>query len=178
MTRPPKLSMNSFRSKIFLMVLSITLGGLLPSQVAAQDRVVVQPRRVVITRTGKEIRDFPERRKATVRYPVLQGLANTTVLRRLQSTLRMKNVFDSSLADHRTEPGLLSFDYTVNYNKNYLLDISFNQETEGAYPDTQHKHYLFNLKTGMVIKAADAFNQGSLAILTRMANEKLKGEIQ
>lgn len=145
---------------------------------SAQDRAIVQPRRVVITRTGKEVRGFPERRKAVVRYPVIAGIRDATVLRKLQNTLRMKNVFDTSLADYRTDPGLLSFDYTVNYNKNYLLDISFNQETEGAYPDTQHKHYLLSLKNGMVIKAADAFNQASLATLTKMANEKLKGEVK
>lgn len=170
--------MKKSRLHTLLIALSITVGAWLSASAAAQDRVVVLPRRVVIARTGKEVRDFPERRKAVVRYPVLQGLTDAIVLHRLQNTLRMKNVFDSSLADYRTESGLLSFDYEVNYNKNYLLDISFNQETEGAYPDTQHKHYLLSLKNGMVIKAADAFNQASLEHLTRLANEKLKAEVK
>jgi hypothetical protein len=73
---------------------------------------------------------------------------------------------------------VLSIDYEVNYNKNYLLDITFTDETEGAYPETHTKHFLINLKNGMVIKAADAFNQGSLATLARMANEKLKAEVK
>jgi hypothetical protein len=170
--------MNHYRLHRLLLTLTITLGTLLPASVTAQDRVIVRPRRVVITRSGKEVRDFPERRKAVVRYPVVLGLTDPTVLRRLQATLRMKNIFDSSLVDYRTEFGLLSFDYQVNYNKNYLLDISFNQETEGAYPDTQNKHYLLSLKNGLVIKAANAFNQESLATLTGLANEKLKGEVK
>jgi hypothetical protein len=156
------------------------MGALLaqPADVAAQDHVVVQPRRVVIIRTGKVVRDFPERKRATVRYPIVKGLTDASALRRLQNSLSMKNVFDSTLVDYRTEPGLISFDYEVDYNKNYLLDITFTQETEGAYPDTQRKHFLINLKNGRVIKAADAFNQGSLPTLTRMANEKLKVEVK
>jgi hypothetical protein len=169
--------MNSLRLPSLLFALSIIAGALFSERVAAQERVVIQPRRVVITRTGRIARDFPERRKAVVRYPIVQGLVDATALRRLRNTLSMKNVFGSSLAEARTEPALLSFDYEVNYNQNYLLDITFTDETEGAYPETHRKHFLMNLKNGRVIKAADAFDPGSLATLTRLANEKLKAEV-
>jgi hypothetical protein len=172
--------MDTLRIQKCLFILLISVGALLAlsADVAAQDHVVVQPRRMVIIRTGKVVRDFPKRKRATVRYPIVKGLTDASALRRLQNTLSMKNVFDSTLVDYRTEPGLISFDYEVDYNKNYLLDITFTQETEGAYPDTQRKHFLINLKNGRIIKAADAFNQGSLPTLTRMANEKLKVEVK
>jgi hypothetical protein len=150
------------------------------SNVAAQDRIIVQPRRVVVLRTGKEIRDFPERKKAIVRYPSVRGLSDAAVLRRIQSTLTMKNVFDYNLDEFRRNPGLLSFDYKVNYNQNYLLDITFTEEFEGAYPDTGTKHLLINLKNGKVVRAADAFNLNplnALAALAGLVDKKLKAEV-
>jgi hypothetical protein len=152
------------------------LGAILSTGVAAQDRVVVQPRRVVIIRTGKAVRDFPERRKAVVRYPIVHGLADANALRRLRNTLTLKNVLGSTLAEIRAEPGVLSVDYEVNYNKNHLLDITFTDETEGAYPETHRKHFLINLKNGMAVKAADAFNSDSLVAMAAMADQKLKAE--
>src|SRR6266478_5773951 len=110
--------------------------------VVAQDHVIVQPRRVVIIRTGTAARDFPERRKAVVRYPVVQGLADAAALRRIQNTLAMKNAFGSDIPEYRREAELLSFDYQVNYNENHLLDTTFTDETEGAYPDIHTKHFL------------------------------------
>lgn len=167
-----------FRLPTSLFALSIVLVALLSSSVTAQDRVVVQPRRVVITRTGKAVRNFPERRKAVVRYPIVRGLADASALRRLQNNLSLKNAFGSTLAEIRAEPYVLSVDYEVNYNKNYLLDITFTDETEGAYPETHAKHFLINLKNGMVIKAADAFNQASLHTLVNLANQKLRAEVK
>jgi len=151
--------------------------SILSQRAAAQEWVIVRPRRVVVVRTGKEIRDFPERRKAVVRYPVFSGLSDAAALRRIQTTLGMKNVFDTSLADFRRNPGLLSFDYEVNYNKNYLLDITFTSEFEGAYPDTSTRHFLLNLKTGKSIKAAEAFNRESLNNLATAVDKKLKAEV-
>ena len=125
-------------------------------------------------RSGKEVRDFPERRKAIVRYPTLRGLADAGVLRRIQTTLGI----NTTLKEFRTNSGLLQFDYKVNYNKNYLFDITITEEAEGAYPEMNSKHFLFSLRTGRTIKAADAFDAASLAGLAAMANQKLKDEIK
>jgi hypothetical protein len=148
-----------------------------PPNVAAQDHVIVQPRRVVVVRSGKEVRDFPERRKAIIRYPIVSGLSDATIQRHIQNALSMKNVFDSTLEEFRRNPGLLSFDYKVNYNRNYLLDITFAEESEGAYPDTGTKHLLINLKTGKVVKAGEAFKPGSLNTLAALVDQKLKAEV-
>jgi hypothetical protein len=145
--------------------------------VVAQDRVIVQPRRVVVVRAGKEVRDFPERRRAIVRYPIVRGLSDATVLGRIQNTLTMKSVFDVTLQEFRRNSGFLNFDYEVNYNKNYLLDISFTSEYEGAYLSMGRKHFLINLKTGKVVKAVDAFNPNSLKTLVGMVDKKLKEEV-
>jgi len=148
-----------------------------PSSVGAQDRIIVQPRRVVVLRSGKEVRDFPERKKAIVRYPIVRGLPDAVVLRRIQNTLTMKNVFDHTLDEFRRNPGLLSYDYKVNYNQNYLFDITFTEEFEGAYPDTGTKHFSINLKNGKVVRATDAFNPDSLNALSGLVDQKLKTEV-
>ncbi len=73
-------------------------------QVAAQtgtDRAIVRPRTVVIIRRGALIKDFPDKKRATVTYPIISGLKDPQVLRRVQAILQVKNVFDSSIADYR-----------------------------------------------------------------------------
>jgi hypothetical protein len=171
--------MNRFRrSSLILSLLTIlfAIAAQTPN-VAAQDRIVVQPRRVVVLRTGKAVRDSPDRKRAIVRYPIVRGLSDLAVLRRIQNTLTMKNVFDHTLEEFRQNSGFIEFDYEVNYNKNYLLDITFSEEYWGAYPETGRKHFLINLKNGKVVKAADAFNPDSLNALTGMVDKKLKEEV-
>jgi len=170
--------MNHIRLASLLLVLPITLCAVVADSpgAIAQDRVVIQARKLVLLRSGEVARDFPERKRAIVRYPIVRGLSDPAVLRRIQNTLAIKNVFDSSLEEYRQDGWLSEFDYKLNYNKNYLLDITFSQSGMGAYPDTQTKHFLINLKTGRVIKAGDAFNPDSFATLATMVDQKLKAE--
>ncbi|HVF56429.1 MAG TPA: hypothetical protein VM934_09780 [Pyrinomonadaceae bacterium] len=105
-------------------------------------------------------------------------MSNPAVLKKVRSTLRLKNIFDTSLAEYRQDTWLDEFDYQVNYNKNYILDITFTQSGSAAYPDTHTRHFAINLKTGETIKAADAFNASSFTRLARMADEKLQAEIK
>jgi hypothetical protein len=167
------------RARQSLRVLTLPIALIaVAATVAAQNHVIVQPKRVVIVRTGKEVRDFPERRRVIVRYPIVSGLSSAIALRRIQNTLALKNASGSTLAEFRREPGLLSFDYKVNYNQNYLLDITFSGEAEGAYPETYTKHFLISLKDGKVLKATDAFNPESLSALVHLADQKLQDEIK
>ena len=170
--------MNISRLSLLILALPLTLfAKATQSNVAAQDRIIIQPRRVVVLRSGKQVRDFPERKKAIVRYPIVRGLSDVAVLRRVQNTLTMKNVFDHTLEEFRRNSGFLEFDYKVNYNKNYLVDITFTEEFEGAYPSVGTKHFLINLKNGNVVKAADAFNPDSLHALAGLVDKKLKAEV-
>jgi hypothetical protein len=140
--------------------------------------VVIQKRRIVLVRTGKFIRDFPERKRAVVNYPVVVGPKNSTVLRKIRALFDFKNIFGSSLAEYRTETWLSEFDYKVNYNRNYILDITFMQDGIGAYPDTHKKHFAINLRNGELIKAADAFDSSSLDALAALVDKKLQTENQ
>lgn len=86
-------------------------------QVNAQtgtDRAIVRPRTVVIIRRGALIKDFPNKKRATVTYPIVSGLNDPQVLRRVQAILQIKNVFDSSIAEYRDDNWLEEFRYQVN----------------------------------------------------------------
>jgi hypothetical protein len=171
--------MKILRLSLLILALPLTLFMMAPQTiVAAQDRVIVQPRRVVIRRTPKEAEGFPERGQAIVRLPIVRGLSDATILRRIQNALSMKNVFDVTLGEYRRNPGLLELNYKVIYNRNYLLDIEFSQDAEGAYPTFETKHVLVSLKNGMAVKAADAFDRDSLAALARLVDQKLKAEVK
>lgn len=142
----------------------------------ANDRVVIQKRKITIVRTGRLAREFPERRRATINMPVISGLKPLTILNKVRAHLALKNIFDTSLAEYRSDAWLTEFDYTVNYNKNYILDITFMQSGVAAYPDTHIKHFVINLKTGDVLKAKDVFKEDSWAKLAAMVDEKLQAE--
>jgi hypothetical protein len=140
---------------------------------------VIEKRRIVILRKGKFVRDFPERRKAVINYPFIKsGASNAAVLGRVRSLLQVRNIFDTSLAEYRADTWLDEFDYQVNYNENFILDITFTQNGMAAYPDGQTRHFAINLKTGNVIKASDVFKPQALKTLTAMVGRKLQEEIK
>lgn len=143
----------------------------------AAGSALVQRRQVIIVRRGALARQFPERRRAVVNYPFVSGIADRKVLAKVRALLDIKNVFGTSLAQYREDAWLTELDYKVNYNRNDILDITFREEGVGAYPDSNIKHLSINLKTGEVIKAADAFEPDSLQRLAALANEKLRAEV-
>ena len=85
----------------------------------AHDRLVVRSRKIVIVRGPKLAKQFPRRKTATVTYPVISGLADPVVLRRVRSLLDFKNIFDYSLQEYREDPWLTEFSYKVNYNQQF-----------------------------------------------------------
>jgi hypothetical protein len=147
------------------------------AQTPAMDRAIVRPRRVVIVRTGAVARNFPERKRAIVVYPIVSGLSDAAVLRRVRSALDIKNAFGSTLTDYRGDAWLSEFGYKVNYNADYLLDITFSQSGVGAYPDEQDKHILINLRDGSEVKAADVFDESKLDALAQLVDRELQREI-
>jgi len=143
-----------------------------------QDRLLVRPRRIVIVRSATLAKQFPNRKTATVSYPVVSGLSDRTVLRRIRSLLDFKAIFDYSLQEYREDSWLSEFSYTVNYNRNFLFDITFTQYGQAAYPDDQSKHLLINLKDGRIIKAADVFLKNKFGVLASLVDQKLQAEIR
>lgn len=167
---------------LFLVVL-LLLAGTTYSQTRglpslANDRAIIKPRKVVIVRTGDLAKQFPNRKKAIVTYPIVSGLKNPQVLRRVQSLLQVKNAFDSSLEDYRQDAWLEEFGYKVNHNKHFILDITFTQIGSAAYPDTQSKHFAINLQNGRLLKATDVFAADKLGTLAKMVDVKLQAEIK
>lgn len=166
---------HSVLSSLALLTLAFSCAGMAPA--VGSDHALIERRRIVIVRTGKLARDFPERRRAVVNYPIIRGLP-APVLRKVRSALEIKNVFDTSLAEYREDAWLEEFNYKVNYNRSYILDITFTQSGVGAYPDSQSRHFAFDLRTGEVLKAADAFRADSLARLVELVNSRLRAEVR
>jgi len=109
--------------------------------------------------------------------PVVTGIKDPAVLARVRAAFDLKNIFGSSLDDYRQDTWLSDFGYKVNYNADYLLDITFTQDGLGAYPDTHHKHMLISLRDGYPVKAADVFDGTRLDAMAQLVNRELQREI-
>lgn len=182
----PAAKLNPFKDQrmrllslvVLLLLAPSSYAQLKPQAARSDDRAIVTPRRVVIVRRGTLVRDFPEKKTATVTYPIISGLRDPRVLHRVQSILQVKNAFDSSLTEYRQDSWLEEFTFKVNYNKNYILDITLTQSGSGAYPDTHTKHIAINLKNGSVIKASDVFVDERRESLAALVNRKLQSELK
>jgi hypothetical protein len=64
-----------------------------------EDHVIIQRRRIVLVRSRELAKQL--RKRAVVTYPVISGLSNPLVLRRIHSLLDFKNIFDYSLQEYR-----------------------------------------------------------------------------
>lgn len=172
--------MRTFSSCFVVLMLITSLGyaQLRPVPVSGDDRVIIKPRSVTLVRRGSVVRGFPEKRTAKVTYPIVSGLQSVRVVRRVQSLLQVKNVFDSSIDEYRQDRWLEEFAYKVNYNRNHILDVTFTQSGSGAYPDTHTKHFAINLKDGNVIKASEVFMGDKSEALAALVNNKLQGELK
>jgi hypothetical protein len=83
-----------------------------------------------------------------------------------------------SVEEYRAETWLDELDYRINYNKNFILDITFRQDGMGAYPDYEEKHLAINLRTGELIKASDVFKAEGLGSLAALVDRKLQAELK
>lgn len=134
--------------------------------------VVVSPKKVVYTR---KVKDTPkEKMTLQVTYPTISGAISPVVKKKLEDTISFWRVFETTLEENLGDNYWLSeLSYTVNYNKNGILDIALAQEGVGAYPDGQTVDLVVDLKTGAQIKFADVFKAEMSEKLARLANNKL-----
>jgi hypothetical protein len=166
---------------LFLVLLSFNAAAAQADNTKSQpvnDHVIIKRHKIVIVRDRELAKLFPGRQRAVITYPVVSGLSNPAVLRRVRSVLDFKNIFDSSLKDYREDGWLTDFTYVVNYNKNYLLDITFTQSGMAAYPDEQSKHFIINLREGRILKAQDVFESNRLDSLAATVDRELQREIK
>ncbi|HKO62651.1 MAG TPA: hypothetical protein VJV03_15910 [Pyrinomonadaceae bacterium] len=140
--------------------------------------VIVRPRKIVITRSPAVTKHAPERKSAVIVLPMVSGLSDPEVLARVRAALDIKNAFQLTLQEYREDTWLSDFGYEVNYNADYLLDITFTQNGIGAYPDTHQRHLLLNLRNGTRVRAAEAFEPTKLDALIELVNSELKRELQ
>jgi len=159
-----------------LAVLNVSGGQAGPAP-AAGDHAVIQRRRLVLVRPPEIVKRFPHKKQAVVNYPVVSGL-NPAVLRRVRTLFDFKNIFDYSLREYREDAWLSEFDYVVNHNANHLLDITFSQSGSGAYPDQHSKHFLIDLRSGKLLKAADVFVAEKMPELIAKVDLKLRAELK
>lgn len=162
---------------LLLSLFPVVQGSSQSRSIAHPDRVTIVTKQVLIVRTGKFARDVPSRRKATIRYPFVSGLRNKAVLLKVRQLVHFENVFDTSLREYREWNWLDEFDYVINYNADYILDLTFTQIGTAAYPDSQSKTISINLKTGNILKASDLFVEESFAELAKAVDEKLRVEV-
>ena len=87
--------------------------------------VIIQRRRIVLVRSPELA--LPNRKTAVdVSGSQRTSERSCCAAARVRSVFDFKNIFDSSLF-YRGDTWLTEFSYVVNYNKNYLLDITFMQ---------------------------------------------------
>jgi len=159
------------------MLLPVAFAVFLPTQVHSQSKATIIRKRIVIVRSGKFAKDFPDRKRATISYPFVTGLNDRVVLRKVRSLLSVDNVFETSLKEYRENNWLDEFDYVVNFNANNILDVTFTQSGMAAYPDSQSRTISIDLRTGSVIKARDVFVVAKLTELARLVDAKLQADI-
>ena len=145
------------------------------------DRVLIEPKTVTFVR-GKKGQEYPNYKEAIVKYPQVTGLTDPAVLQNVQTAISLKSVMGQSLDELRTEFQdtwwLSAIDYTVNYNQNALLDLTFTISGVGAYPSTYEKHRLVSLKTGKLLRAFDVFKRESFGTIAVLVNNAMQAEMK
>jgi archaellin len=128
---------------------------------------------------AKKSEEFPAR-ETIVRYPVVTGLKNTVVLRRVQTAIGLKNIVGQSLKELQEDerPWLTDFGYTVNYNQDNILDLSYTISGIGAYPTNDIRRVSIDLRTGRILQVKDLFRLDTSGALTETIEAMMQQEIQ
>ncbi len=139
--------------------------------------VMIEEKKATLRRGARAKGDYKE---ASISFPLVKGESATVA--KIQKAVSLKTVFDQSLeeftAEFRESWWLDEISFKVNYNKNFLLDITFYMSGTGAYPSTTVKHVLVNLKTGDALRAMDVFNASSLKTIAAMVDSRMQSEIK
>ncbi len=130
--------------------------------------------------SGKKSGGFPAYRETIVRYPIVTGLQDPTVLKKVQTALSLKSILGQSLAELQQDssPWLTDLEYTLNYNQNSILDLTYSISGIGAYPSTSVKRVSLDLKTGNLLRAKDLFKSDTHITLAQSIDKMMQREIQ
>lgn len=147
---------------------------------ALAQSVIITPKKVTYKRP-KPIADY--KKSFTVNYPQIKA-ATPALSKKIETAISYEKVNGFNLKDEMSEfQWLEEADYEVLYNKSGLLNISLYMTGSAAYPSTNTKTVLVNLKTGMLVKPIDVFTNlkglaAKLKVLQKAEIEAAKKEIK
>lgn len=89
---------------------------------------------------------------------------------------RIQALLDEEIAEYRSDPNdcwLASLDYTIHYNEDGILDVTFRASGVGAYPDWHTQHVALDLASGAKL-GASVFVAEKHEALAKLVNQKLE----
>ena len=144
----------------------------------AQSSARIIPRKIVI----KHKNSLKPIKQAVVRYPVVSGLPDNTVQRKINSVLSLNALFKgtngSTFDEMKQDDWIDEADYEVNYNRNGLLDIAYSIAGSAAYPDGSTRHFVIDLQTGKLLKARDLFTSAGMREMVKLADAQMQAAIR
>jgi hypothetical protein len=131
---------------------------------------------------GKKGAAFPDGKQAIVQYPIASGLADVVLTKKVQEAISLKQVLGQSLAemqkDYLDNNWLTEVSYTVNYNQDNILDLTYFVSGSAAYPSSSEKHVAVSLKTGKVLRARDLFKAEGFGAIAQIIEPMMQQEIR
>lgn len=116
-------------------------------------QVKITPKKVTYKRPKTVENEYKQ--KFELNYPIVSG-ANG---KKIEAILNYEKTFDFKLKEQQSGEDfwLDSCDFTVNYNKNNVLDVTLLMEGSGAYPSVSTKYLVINTSNGTRVKPSDVF---------------------
>ena len=131
---------------------------------------------------GKPGGDRSEYREAKLSYPVIINVPELELQDKIQDSISLKSAFGRSLTEMEAEfkemHWLTSLDYTVNYNDNALLSLTYTSTGVAAYPSTFVRYRSVNLTTGSILRAQDLFTTEGLGAIALQVDKQLQDAIK
>jgi hypothetical protein len=135
----------------------------------------IVPKKVVYVR--KDAEEFEIQREAAVTYPKISNFDKNISAKISEHISYWKN-FETTLNQIKTELGITELSYKINYNKNFILDITLTQESQQAYPWTEKRFIVLDLRTGKRVKLDELFKAKSVGKITKMIQSAMKRELE
>jgi hypothetical protein len=127
--------------------------------------------------TRKSVEGFENWRDVSVIYPKISNFDKNVAAKISEQISYWKN-FEITLAEIKGESGITELSYKINYNKNFILDITLTQESQQAYPWTEKRFIVLDLQTGKRIKIDELFETKSLRTIAKMIRSAMKRELE
>jgi hypothetical protein len=151
-----------------------------PKQLGKSSPSVTIEAKTVRWQSGKKGNGFPQYRETIVRYPVVSGLVDPEVLKKVRSAISLKTIVGQSLTELRQDDSnwLTEIDYVVNYNRHNIFDLTYIISGMGAYPSTSKKRVSIDLNTGKLLQAKDLFKADSNEAIAQTIEQMMQQEIR